>query len=280
VWVGSVNGNWKLVNEKIAIGEKEGYNDPMSPRPALDTLDLAWGMYVRSSLPSPSNQRLLTRSSVPLDTVGFFKKFYDIPNSVSVIKEYANLDNPGHVTITPPTYKIRINEVYRGWHDAEASIIAHEMVHVLMDVLGVEGKTRWEDEMFTDAFAVFLGTALISNFRTSVDFYNDQTLVGRMGYLNFEERYYAMARFVSHAQIGVPSRPVGEWRMADLEGMEHSLRILKSRQLQAKKSNPKKSSECTRCGTPLERSAEKMIDCLGCGAQWKMGLWGCECQIF
>jgi hypothetical protein len=256
-----------------------GYIKKVTARPAFDTLDLAWGIYARSSLPRPSPDRFLTRSSLPADTVEFFRRFYGIPDSVGVKKEYANLDNPGHVTITPPVYKIRINEIYRGWHDAEASIIAHEMVHVLMSHTGIEGKTRWEDEMFTDAFAVFLGTALVSNFRTSVDFYEKQTLIGRMGYLNFEERYYVMARFVSEAKIEIPSRPMGEWRAADLDGMERSLDVLSSRQRLVQSAKLNKKLECPRCSSRLDPPREKLIDCNACGAQWKTGLWGYSCQI-
>jgi hypothetical protein len=251
------------------------------PRPAYNTIDLAWSFFVRKSLPKPSAERLLARSRIPQNAMGFFKDFYNIPASVSVVKEYANLDNPGHVTITPPHYIMRINSIYQGWHDAESSIISHELVHVLMNEISVEGRTRWEDEIFTDTFAVFLGAGLIANFKVSVDFYKDSTMIRSMGYLNQQERAYALARFIDEAGITLPEHPSGEWRSSDLEGIRQSLLILRKRKTTNQiKKNHSSGLVCPRCESPcsfFEKKPSIFVSCQECGLLWKKGWWSYRC---
>lgn len=245
----------------------------IAPSPVFNTIDLAWAKYARSGLPHPSAQRLLKRGDIPSSLVDFFRGFYSLAQDVSIKVEYANLDNPGHVMILPKNYLIRLNESYRGWHDAEAAIMAHEMVHVLMGDLGIEGRTRLEDEIFTDSFAVFLGTALVSNFSSSVDFYADGALVNRLGYLKKNERSYALARFVREAGMTPPSHPGGEWRMSDLSGLKASLSLLDARRDAVFSRRPPKhpGSPCARCAAETEKLGEGVLGCPLCGAEWKKG---------
>ena len=256
----------------------------MKPRPALDTLDLAWGIFVSKNLPLPTSKRLLARGDIPVDALRFFLDFYGISPDVSVRKEYANLNHPAHVTITPPNYTMRINSIYSGWHDAESSIISHEMVHVLMSEMKIEGRTRWEDEIFTDAFAVFLGAGLIANFRVSVDFYKDSSFVKSMGYLNYEERSYALSRFMMHAGMTPPPNPSGPWRNLDLAGLLAGGKTLRYRASKAKiKKTITGERECPRCGcelpTPSPSSKDKLVLCAECGMGWKPGIFGHRCVI-
>lgn len=256
----------------------------MKQRPSFDTLDLAWGIFVSKKLPCPASSRLLARADVPSDALGFFLDFYKIPKTASVRKVYANLDHPAHVTITPPNYTMRINSIYQGWHDAESSIISHELIHVLMSEMSIEGRTTWEDEIFTDAFAVFLGAPLIANFHVSVDFYKDSSMVKKMGYLDFKERSYALARFVVESGMSPPSRPSGAWRSADLNGLEGSIDILTRRKKTTKiRKNLESGFVCPRCQAviqePLPNSRNALLFCEECGMGWEKGFWGYKCTV-
>lgn len=256
----------------------------MKTRPAFDTLDLAWGIFASKNLPLPSSKRLLARGDIPADALQFFLDFYKISPDVSVKKEYVNLDHPAHVTITPPNYTMRINSVYNGWHDAESSIISHELVHVLMSEMKIEGRTRWEDEIFTDAFAVFLGAGLIANFRVSVDFYKDSSLVKSMGYLNYEERSYALSRFMLQANMSPPSHPSGPWRNLDIVGLRSAQKTLTARATKAKiKKTTSNTRSCPRCGCELAASnsstRDRLILCAECGMGWQPGVFGYRCVI-
>lgn len=233
----------------------------------LNTIDLAWGKFVLHRLPPPKKDRLLTRSDVGAEITEFFRKFYGIAEDVRVRTEYANIDSPAHVLIRKKDYLIRVDEKYKGWHDAEAAMLAHEMVHVLMAEIGVEGRNRLEDEIFTDSFAVFLGTALISNFNTSVDFYKDGAWVNRMGYLDRGSRLYSMARFVTEASIEIPRQASGSWRAADLGGLELSAKTLLKRRAMAARP-PKKTPggwACQRCGSSLDIQGNT-LSCPECGS--------------
>lgn len=256
----------------------------MKTRPSFDTLDLAWGIFTSKNLPSPTPARLLARGDIPSDSISFFMDFYGIPQKASVEKVYANLDHPGHVTISPPNYIMRINSIYQGWHDAESSIIAHELIHVLMSEMSMEGRNRWEDEIFTDAFAVFLGAGLIANFQVSVDFYKDSSMVKSMGYLDYRERSYALARFVLESGMTPPSAPAGAWRSADLGGLKSATSTLLKRK-QSSRIIKTSSTEflCPRCQSVLEindkKSERNFVSCQECGMRWVKKLFGYKCLV-
>lgn len=216
--------------------------------------------------------------------MGFFMQFYKLPSSIRVKREYANLDHPAHVTITPPDYTMRIDSTYKGWHDAESSIISHELIHVLMNQMGIAGRTTWEDEMFTDAFAVFLGAGLIANFRVSVDFYKDNALVKSMGYLDPRERAYALSRFILESGMEVPSHPQGPWRTSDISGLREAVdRLLLRRQKRKMAKQGSGEYTCPRCVNSLDLKkispSPENVWCAECGMSWRKGLMGYKCVV-
>lgn len=240
----------------------------------LSMIDGAWAVYRALHLPPPSPARLIARGSVPADHLSFFRGHYQIPPHVSINVAYANLPNPGHVVVSSRhSFEIAINSSYRGWAAAEAAVMAHEMAHVVMKVLGFQSEDRFMEEVYTDSFAVFLGSCLLSNFNESVDFYGSQALSMRLGYLEPAERAYASAIFLSAAGILPPSTPGGPWRHADLKGLDDALSTVETRSSAVLTSPRPPLNLCPRCAIPVP-PVDGVAQCEVCLASWRKGFWG------
>lgn len=211
---------------------------------------------------------------MPSDHLSFFREHYRIPDEVSVKVSYANLPNPGHVVVSSrQSFEISINSSYRGWHDAEAAVMAHEMTHVVMKVHGFWSDDRFMEEVYTDSFAVFLGSCLLSNFSESVDFYANQSLSMRLGYLDPRERAYAVAVFLTAAGLTPPRQPSGPWRRTDLAGLEETMQAATQRTTAASTAPRSPLLLCPRCATQTE-CTDGILHCPLCLAAWKKGIWG------
>jgi len=240
----------------------------------LSQIDAAWITYKRMGLPSPAASRLVTRGSVPEDHLEFFREHYAIPSRTRIGLEFANLPNPGYVRVfSPRDFLIVLNSSYRGWHDAETAVLSHEMAHVVMKVQHFSSEDRALEEVYTDAFAVFLGSGLLANFAESVEHYNTGTMLMRLGYLDKLSRSYAMSVFLSAANISHPDHPSGAWRNSDLQGLDMSCELLKSRNVarsRLSRANPPTCPVCQILLTVCDRQAT-CPRCLHC---WSRGLIG------
>lgn len=244
------------------------------PQRTIAMIDGAWSAYRHLRLPPPHHSRLLTRSAVPLDRLSFFRNHYRIPGEVSIKVGYLNLPNPGHVIVrSRAEYEISINSSYRGWHDAEAAVMAHEMTHVVMKIHGFSTADRFMEEVYTDAFSIFLGSCLLSNFSESVDSYGAQSLSMRLGYLTPAARAYATAIFLTEADMAPPSSPKGPWRHSDLADLRPGM-IEVSRRASMSPAQPRLPLQiCPRCGEAVQDFGGTLC-CQLCLASWKRGFWG------
>lgn len=237
-------------------------------------VDGAWAVYRALALPPPSPSRLIARGAVPADHLSFFREHYGIPSDVSVRVSYANLPNPGHVVVNSRrSFEIALSSSYKGWHDAEAAVLAHEMTHVVMKVHGFRSSDRFMEEVYTDSFAVFLGSCLLSNFSESVDFYASTAVSMRLGYLDPQERAYAVALFLAAARLPLPSKPSGSWRRSDLVGLTEVMSTVEARSAAAERPPKPPHRICPRCAEKTEE-LEGVVQCGLCLAAWKRGFWG------
>ncbi len=225
-------------------------------------------------LPAPSSSRFLLRGSIRSNPLEFFREHYKIPESARISLEFANIPNPGYVVVLPSLqFSIVLNSAYQGWHDAETAVLSHEMAHVVMKCRGFTSGDRDLEEIYTDSFAVFLGSGLLANFSESVEYYASGSLSMRLGYLDRQSRLYAMALFLVESGLPVPGQPSGPWRASDLQGLSRAHSLLLARRLSRNRLSNKKSPECPSCQVELGVIG-RVASCPLCLSQWIRGFWG------
>ncbi len=249
---------------------KEASPDSLS---VIAMVDAAWAIYSSLPLPLPTPSRLLPRGSVPSEPLEFFRHHYAIPNDVEMGVSYGNLPNPGYVRVlSSRRFEIVINSSYRGWHDAEAAVLSHEMSHVVMKVHGFNKDDRFREEIYTDSFAIFLGSCLLANFSESVDFYAEHTLSMRLGYLRPKERDYAVSVFLHAAGLPVPLSPCPPWRRSDMCGLSPATEELRRRLSKRELHFRTMPLSCPVCEHSSAISGS-LAYCINCAACWRKGFW-------